>query len=104
MWYTSELELPVICGVAAQTVSFEVHSLKLQLDYGARTTASIVGSWKRIGLNIPLSQNSVKCGYLSPRAVYLWYVCGGHLPPTDGLTQSLTVMAVQQRPSHHKQA
>jgi len=37
VWYTSEWELPVICTIAEQKLSFEVHSLNLQLDYGART-------------------------------------------------------------------
>jgi hypothetical protein len=57
-------------------------------------TEAMLGSWKPIGPNIPLSQNPVKCGYLLPRAVYLRKVCGGHLPPTDWLTRSMTVMAV----------
>jgi len=34
-WYTREQELPVICRIAEQKLSFEVHSLKLQFDYGA---------------------------------------------------------------------
>jgi len=46
VWYTSEWELPVICRIAEQKLSCEVHSLKLQLDYGARTTEAIIGSWK----------------------------------------------------------
>ena len=46
VWYTRERELPVICRVAESKLSFEVHSLKLQLDYGARTTEAILGSWK----------------------------------------------------------
>jgi len=46
VWYTRERELPVICRIAEQKLSFEVHSLKLQLDYGARTTEAILGSWK----------------------------------------------------------
>jgi len=33
--YTSEQDLPVICRIAEQKLSFEVHSLKQQLDYGA---------------------------------------------------------------------
>jgi len=45
-WYTSERELPVICRIAEPKLSFEVHRLKLQLDYGAQTTEAIVGSWK----------------------------------------------------------
>jgi hypothetical protein len=72
VWYTSERELLVICGVADQKMSFDVNSLKLQLNYGGQTTESILESWKHIGLKIPLSQISVKCGYLLPRAVYLW--------------------------------
>jgi hypothetical protein len=46
MWNTRERELPAICRIAEQKLSFEVHSLKLQLDYGARTTDAILGSWK----------------------------------------------------------
>jgi len=46
VWYTSERELPVICRIAEQELSFEVHSLKLQLDWGARTTEAILGAWK----------------------------------------------------------
>jgi len=46
VWYTNELELPVICRIAEQKLSIEVHSLKLQLDCGARTTEAILGSWK----------------------------------------------------------
>jgi len=46
VWNTRERELPAICRIAKQTLSFEVHSLKLQLDYGARTTEVIIGSWK----------------------------------------------------------
>ena len=42
VWYTREQELPVICRIAEQKLSFEVHSLKLQLDYGARTTEAIL--------------------------------------------------------------
>jgi len=71
VWYTSERELPVICRIAEQKLAFEVHSLKLQLDYGARTTEPILGSWKCLGLNIHLIQNPIKFGYLSPRAVHL---------------------------------
>jgi len=71
VWYTREQELPVICRVTESKLSFEVHSLKLQLDYGARTTEAISGFGKCIGPNILLSQNPVKCGNLSPRAVHL---------------------------------
>ena len=71
VWYTRERELPVICRIAEQKLSFEVHSLKVQLDYGARMTEAILGSGKCIGLNILLSQNPVKGGNLSPRAVHL---------------------------------
>jgi hypothetical protein len=46
MWYASERELPVMCRIAEQKLSFEVHSVKLQLDYGVRTTEVILGSWK----------------------------------------------------------
>ena len=46
VWYTSEQDLPVICRIAEQKLSVEVHSLKLQLDYGARTTEAILESWK----------------------------------------------------------
>jgi hypothetical protein len=43
-WYRRERELPVICRIAEQNLSFEVHFLKLQLDYGARMTEAILGS------------------------------------------------------------
>ena len=46
VWYTSERELPVICRIAEQMLSIEGHSLELQLDYGARMTEDILGSWK----------------------------------------------------------
>jgi len=46
VWNTRERELPAICRIAEQKLSLEVHSLKLQLDYGARTTEAILGSWK----------------------------------------------------------
>jgi len=46
VWYTRDRELPVICRIAEQKLSIEVHSLKLQLDYGARTTEATIGSWK----------------------------------------------------------
>jgi len=46
VWYTSKRELPVICRITEQKLSSEVHSVKLQLDYGARTTEAILGSWK----------------------------------------------------------
>ena len=71
VWYTGEQELQVICRVADQKLSFEVHSLKLQFNYGAQTTEAILGSWTQIGVIIPRSRNSAKCGYLLPRAVYL---------------------------------
>ena len=70
VWYTSERESPVIFRIAEQKLSFEVHSLTLQLDYGAQTTEAILESWKCIGPNIHLSRNPVECGYLLPRAVY----------------------------------
>jgi len=44
VWYTGEWPSPVICRVAEQKVSFEVDSVKLQLDYGARMTDAILGS------------------------------------------------------------
>ena len=71
VWYTREWELPVICRIAEQKLSIEVHSLKLQFDYGARTTEAILGFGKCIDPNILLSQNPVKCGNLLPRAVHL---------------------------------
>jgi hypothetical protein len=46
VWYTSERDLPVICRIGEQKLSFEVHSLKLQLDYGAQMTEAILGCWK----------------------------------------------------------
>jgi len=46
VWYTTERDLPVICRIAEQELPFEVHSLKLQLDYGARMTEAILGFWK----------------------------------------------------------
>ena len=46
VWYTSERELPVICRVAEQKLSFEVYAVKLQQDYGARTTVAVLRSWK----------------------------------------------------------
>jgi len=46
VWYTSERNLPVICRIAEQKLSFEIDSLKLQLDDGARMTEAILGSSK----------------------------------------------------------
>jgi len=46
VWNTSERDLPAICRIAEQKLSFDVHSLKLQLEYGARMTEAILGSWK----------------------------------------------------------
>jgi len=46
VWYTSEQELPAICSIAEKKLSFDVYSLKRQLDYGARTTETILGFWK----------------------------------------------------------
>jgi hypothetical protein len=46
MLYASERELPVMGRIAEQKLSFEVHSVKLQLDYGAQTTEVILRSWK----------------------------------------------------------
>jgi hypothetical protein len=48
VWYTRERELLVICRIAEQTLSFEVHSVKRQLNYGARTTDAILGCGKCI--------------------------------------------------------
>jgi len=56
------------------------------------------------GPNTYLSQNPVKCRYISPRAVDLRLACGGHLPPTDRFTRSVTVMAINRWPSHTDQA
>jgi len=39
--------LPVIIRIAEQKLSFEAHSLKLHLVYGAGTTEAILASWKR---------------------------------------------------------
>jgi hypothetical protein len=46
VWYTSERELPVICTIAEQKLTFEVHSLKLQLHYAAWRTEAILASGK----------------------------------------------------------
>ena len=46
VWYTSERDSPVICRIAEQKLSFEIHTLKQQLDYGARMTEAIWESWK----------------------------------------------------------
>jgi hypothetical protein len=46
VWITRERELLAICRIAEQMLSVEIHSLKRQLDYGARTTEAILGSWK----------------------------------------------------------
>ena len=46
VWYMSERLLPVICRIAEQKLSFEVHTLKLQHEYGAQTTEAILGSSK----------------------------------------------------------
>ena len=93
VWYTGQWELPVTCRVAEQKLSFEISSLKLQLDFVAQTIDAISGSWKHIGPNIHLSQNPGKCSYLSPRAVHLRKVCGGHRPPMDELTLCMTGMS-----------
>ena len=69
--YTGELELPVVCKFAVQRLASGVHSLKLQLEYGARTTDAIIESWRIIGPNILLCPNPVKSGCLSPTAVHL---------------------------------
>jgi hypothetical protein len=36
--YPCEWDLPVICRIAKQKLSFKVHCLKQQLDYGVQTT------------------------------------------------------------------
>jgi hypothetical protein len=46
VWFTSEWELTVICRIAEQKLSFEVYSLKLQLDYEAQMTEASLESWK----------------------------------------------------------
>ena len=46
VWYTSERDLPVIYRIAEHKLSIEVHSLKLELDYGARMTEAILVCWK----------------------------------------------------------
>jgi len=96
-WYTSEWELPAICRIAEQTMSCEVHSLKLHLDYGARTIQAIVGSWKckvrtHFLVRIQLSMGTYRPGqciyskrvvdtFLQRiglnRAWQLWHLCGG---------------------------
>ena len=104
VWYTGERELPVICRVAEQKLAFEVTTLKLQLDYGARMSEAILESSTCVGPKIPHSHKPAQCGHLLPQAVYLQKLCGGHLPPMDGLTRSVTVMAFQQRHSHTDKA
>jgi hypothetical protein len=44
--YTREQELLAISRIAEQKLSFEVHSLKLQLNYEAQTREAISGYWK----------------------------------------------------------
>jgi hypothetical protein len=46
VWHTSQWELLVICRIAEQKLSFEVHTVKLQLDYGVRTTDAMLASWE----------------------------------------------------------
>jgi hypothetical protein len=46
VWCTSERDLPVICLIAEQKLSCEVHSLKLQLNYGAGMAEAILGCSK----------------------------------------------------------
>jgi len=46
VWHTSEQDLPVICSIAEQQLSFEIHTHMQQRDYGARTTEPIILSWK----------------------------------------------------------
>jgi hypothetical protein len=46
VWYRSEQDLPVICRIAEQKLSVEVHSRKLQLNYTVRMTEAILGSLK----------------------------------------------------------
>jgi len=46
VWYTSARDLPVICRIAEQKLSFEVHSLKQHLNCRAWTTETILGSSK----------------------------------------------------------
>jgi hypothetical protein len=67
VWSTRERELLVNCRIAEHKLSFEVHTLNLQLDYGVRTTEAILETGKCICLNILFSQNPVKCRNLSPR-------------------------------------
>jgi hypothetical protein len=55
VWYTNEREFPVIFRVVQQKLSFEISSLKLQLDFGAEMTEAVIESWKHIGPNIRLS-------------------------------------------------
>jgi len=44
--HTGERELLVVSRISEQMLSFEVQSLKLQLNYGAKMTETILGSWK----------------------------------------------------------
>jgi len=44
MWNRSEQDLPVLCSIAEQKLSLQVHSVKVQLDYGALMTEAILES------------------------------------------------------------
>jgi hypothetical protein len=46
VWYTRDWGLPDICRIAEQKLSFEIHSLKQQQEYGVQTTDAILESWK----------------------------------------------------------
>jgi len=99
--YTSEHELPVICRIAEQKLSCEVHSLKLPLDYGAHTTDAVLGSWKcNVWTYFLVKIQSSVVTYHPGQCIYskhmvdtflqrigwhgawqLWHLCGGlHIP------------------------
>jgi hypothetical protein len=100
----SERDLPVICRIAEQKLSFEVHSFKLQLDYGVRKTEAILGFWKyKIRTYFLVKIQLSEVPYRPGLCIYGKRVVDT-FPPTDRLTQSMTVMTIKRRPSHSDQA
>jgi hypothetical protein len=69
VWYTRKRELPVTCRVTESKLSFEVHSLKLQLHYGARTTVAIFRMWEWEHMIIMTGGLSKLAGNWNMRAV-----------------------------------